>query len=50
LRPESPKPIAVINEEHPDRGFEGDPHAACVACGEPLYAVLRVVYDAEGEG
>ncbi len=51
LRPESPKPIAVINEEHPDKGFEGDPHAACARCKEPLYTVLRVVYYAEeGEG
>jgi hypothetical protein len=41
----------VINEEHPDKGFEGDPHAACARCKEPLYNVLRVVYYAEeGEG
>jgi len=34
-----------------DKGFEGDPYEACVACGEPLYVVIRVVYEeAEGEG
>jgi hypothetical protein len=50
LRPESPKPIAVINEAHPDKSFDGDPGERCTRCGRSLYTVLRVVYDEEGEG
>jgi hypothetical protein len=41
----------VVYPDDADKGFEGDPYEACGACGEPLYAVLRVVYDADrGEG
>lgn len=39
------RPIAVINEEHPDKSFDGDPYERCARCGRPLYTVLRVVYD-----
>jgi hypothetical protein len=45
------RPIAVVYPDHSDKGFEGDPYEACAACGEPLYTVIRVVYDADrGEG
>ena len=45
------RPIAVVYPDDPDKGFEGDPYEACGACGEPLYVVIRVVYDGdEGEG
>ena len=45
------RPIAVVSPDDADKGFEGDPYEACGACGEPLYTVLRVVYDGdEGEG
>jgi hypothetical protein len=39
------RPIAVVYPDDPDKGFEGDPYEACGACDEPLYTVLRVVYD-----
>ena len=43
--------LAVVYPEDSDKSFEGDPYEACTACGEPLYVVLRVVYDGgEGEG
>jgi hypothetical protein len=44
------RPVAVVYPEEADKGFEGDPYEACTACGEPLYVVLRVVYDDEEEG
>ena len=45
------RPIAVVYPEDSDKGFDGDPYEACGDCGEPLYTVLRVVYDADrGEG
>jgi hypothetical protein len=37
--------IAVINEKHPDKSFDGDPNERCGRCGRSLYTVLRVVYD-----
>jgi hypothetical protein len=39
------RPIAVVYPDDPDKSFDGDTHEACAACGEPLYTVLRVVYD-----
>ena len=44
--------IAVVSpDDEADKGFEGDPYEACAVCGEPLYTVIRVVYDgAEGGG
>ena len=44
------RPIAVVYPDDPDKGFEGDPYEACTACGEPLYTVLRVVYDDDEGG
>jgi hypothetical protein len=44
------RPLAVIDEEHPDRGFGGDPHERCEHCGRHLYTVVRLVYEEEGEG
>jgi hypothetical protein len=45
------RPIAVVFPDKPDKGFEGDPYEACGVCAEPLYTVIRVVYDdEEGEG
>jgi hypothetical protein len=48
--PDGPRPLAVINEVHPDKGFEGDPYETCSACGGPLYTVIRVVYGDQGGG
>jgi hypothetical protein len=47
LAPGGPGHIAVINEEHPDKSFEGDPKERCGRCGRPLYTVIRVVYEEE---
>jgi hypothetical protein len=45
------RPIAVVYPDDSDKGFEGDPYASCARCGNALYAVIRVVYDADrGEG
>ncbi len=51
LTPGGPGSIAVINEEHPDKSFDGDPDERCGRCGRSLYTVIRVVYeDEEGGG
>jgi hypothetical protein len=42
--------VAVINEEHPEKSFDGDPDERCSSCGRPLYTVLRVVYEGEEGG
>ena len=39
--------VAVINEEHPEKSFQGDPYERCPECGRPLYTVLNVVYGDE---
>jgi hypothetical protein len=44
------RPIAVVYPDEADKGFEGDPYEACAACGEPLYVVIRVVYDGKEGG
>jgi hypothetical protein len=50
LRPDEPRPPAVIYEEHPEKSFDGDPNERCDRCGRSLWCVLRVVYeDAEGD-
>jgi hypothetical protein len=42
--------VAVIDEEHPDKSFDGDPNERCTRCGRPLWTLIRVVYGDEGEG
>jgi hypothetical protein len=44
------RPLAVVYPDDADKGFEGDPYEACGACGEPLYVVIRVVYEGEEGG
>jgi len=39
------RPIAAVYPDDADKGFEGDPHETCAACGRPLYTVLRVLRD-----
>ncbi len=46
--PEERRPLAVVYPDEPEKGFEGDPYEACGACGEPLYVVIKVVYDSPG--
>ena len=48
LAPNERRKIAVINEEHPEKSFDGDPEERCKRCGLPLWCVLRVVYE-DGE-
>ena len=48
--PEGRRLIAVINKEHPEKSFQGDPDECCARCGRPHYTVLRVVYEDVGEG
>jgi ribosomal protein L37E len=42
------RPVALY-EEHPDKGFDGDPDERCPRCGRNLYTVLRVVYEGGGD-
>jgi hypothetical protein len=49
LPPDGHGYIVLIDEEHPETSFQGDPEERCGLCGRPLYQVIRVVYDsAEG--
>ena len=51
LHPDGHGRIAVINEEHPEKSFDGDPAERCGRYGRFLHTVIRVVYDAsEGGG
>jgi hypothetical protein len=50
LPPDGHGHLAVINEEHPEKSFDGDPDERCANCGRFLYTVLRVVYDGEEGG
>ena len=43
--PDAGRPFALIDEEYPDKSFEGDPFEACASCGEPLYTVMQIVYN-----
>ena len=42
--PDSEGTIVLIDEEHPERSFQGDPAERCKRCGRFLYAVIEVVY------
>jgi hypothetical protein len=37
--------IALIDEEHPEKSFQGDPDERCPSCGRRLWCVIKVVYD-----
>ena len=51
LTPDGHGRMAVINEERPEKSFDGDPDERCGRCRRFLYTVLRVVYDdVEGGG
>ena len=45
LPPDGHGYIVLIDEEHPERSFKGDPNERCGRCGRLLYQVIRVVYD-----
>ena len=50
LMPDGPGRIAMLNEECPDKSFDGDPYERCARCGRSMYDVIRVVYGEEGGG
>ena len=37
--------IVLIDEEHPERSFQGDPNERFASCDQALYTVIQVVYD-----
>ena len=41
--PDSKGIIVLIDEEHPERSFQGDPGERCKRCGRFLYLVIEVV-------
>jgi hypothetical protein len=50
LPPDGPGRIAVIDDGTPAEGFPDDPGERCERCGRPLWCVVQIVYDEEGEG
>jgi hypothetical protein len=50
LSPEEPGHFAIIDDGTPAEGFPDNPEERCSRCGHPLWCVLRLVYDEEGEG
>jgi hypothetical protein len=50
LSPDEPARIALIDVGTPAEGFPDDPEERCERCGRPLWCVVRIVYDEEGEG
>jgi hypothetical protein len=50
LPPDGPGHIVLIDDGTPAEGFPDDPEGRCSRCGRPLWCVVRLVYDEEGEG
>jgi len=51
LPPDGHGYLVPMDEEHPEKCFDGNPAERCGRCGRFLYTVIRVVYDdTEGEG
>jgi hypothetical protein len=50
LSPEETGSIVLKYDGTPAEGFPDDPGERCERCGRPLWCVLNLVYDEEGEG
>jgi hypothetical protein len=44
LPPDGHGYTVLIDEEHPEESFQGDPDERCKRCGRFLYTVIEVVY------
>jgi ribosomal protein L37E len=44
LSPDDKGNIVLIDEENPEKSFQGDPGKRCDRCGRHLYTVIQVVY------
>ena len=50
LTPEGPGRIVLIDDGTPAEGFPDDPEERCSRCDRPLWCVVQIVYEEEGEG
>ena len=50
LPPDGPGRMVLIDDGTPAEGFPDDPEERCERCGRPLWCVVQIVYDEEGEG
>jgi hypothetical protein len=50
LSPDEPGRIVLIHDGTPAEGFPADPDERCSRCDRPLWLVVELVYDEEGEG
>jgi len=45
LPPDGPGYIVLIDEEAPEKSFQGDPNERCESCGRHKYTMIHLVYD-----
>ena len=50
LQPHGPGRIVLIDGGTPAEGFPANPGERCSRCDRPLWCVIQIVYDEEGEG
>jgi hypothetical protein len=49
LTPDAQGRMVLIDEEHPEKSFDGDPDERCARCGRALWCVIEIVYDSPGD-